>query len=312
MTAAWCLISPGRKPPAHMVWHDVNLDRHLREYREGAASMVVIPRRDGTHRVCGLAVGPWGSAFIKVADGEMDTRSLAAEARMLCRVGSACAPKLLGEHIEADAGFVVLEAVRPDCGRPSLLPDARAIELLESLPRHGDEDAETHPWISAMLTSDCPPDMVRWSRMLRSRRWPLVISHADFMPYHLAIRQGGKPVILDWEYGSLAGFPGVDAAMWTVNVGARHLRASAEVIASAFTSWACGRELGGVRMSRDEARAVLALAAYFTYRALGATDPEHAQRVRTALWAYDVEEALRSLRRSCSWATPRRQYRSGH
>jgi hypothetical protein len=210
---------------------------------------------------------------------------------MLRKLGSACAPELLCEHIEADAGFIVVEAVRTDCRRPSLLPDAQAIELLESLPRYGEEDAENHPWIVSLLTSDCPPDVMRWSKVLRSRRWPLVVFHADFMPYHLATRQGGERVIIDWEYSSLAGFPGIDAAVWVVNVGARHLRASADVISPLFTSWACGRELGGIRMNRDEARAILALAAYFTYRALRGTDPEYAQQVRTSLWTYDIEDS---------------------
>ncbi len=290
MVAAWCLLSPGRKPPMHVVWHDPGLDRLLRNYCDEAASMVVIPRRGGTHRVCGLAAGSRGRAFIKVAEGANDVRSLAAEARMLRKVGSTCAPKLLCEHIEADAGFVVVEAVRLDCRQPSLVPDARAIGLLESLPRHGDEDAESHPWIVSLLESGCPPDVVRWSEVLRSRRWPLVVFHADFMPYHLATRPGGDPVLVDWEYGSLAGFPGVDAAVWAVNVGARHLGASADVISSVFTSWACSRELGGIRMKQEEARAVLALAAYFTHRALGASGSEHAQRVRTSLSTHDIED----------------------
>lgn len=290
LTAAWCLLAPGRKPCGHVAWHHPGLDRLLREYCDEAGSMVVIPRGDGTHRVCGLAAGPFGNAFLKVAEGENDAGKLAAEARMLREVGPTCAPELLCEHIEADAGFVVVEAVRIDCRPPSLVPDARAIELLESLPRYGDDDANNHPWIVSLLESGCPPDVERWCGVLRSRRWPLVVFHGDFMPYHLATRRGGDPVLVDWEYSSLSGFPGVDAAVWTVNVGARHLRASADVIASVFTSWACGRELGGVRVTQAEARAILALGAFFTYRALAGSDPEHAQQVRASLWAYDVED----------------------
>jgi hypothetical protein len=251
--------------------------------------MVVHGRGHGTHRVCGLAVGAWGGAFIKVAEGTKGVRLLRNEAHMLRTAGPACAPRLLHEHIEVDAGYLVVEAVQPDCRPPSLLPDARVIALLESLPRYGDEVVEDHPWIRSILESPgCPPDMALWCQMLRGRRWPLVVFHADFMPYHLATRSASEPVLIDWEYGSQAGFPGADAAIWVVNVGARHLRFHADVISSAFTTWASGRELGGIRISRDEARAILALAAYYTYRAQRATPSEpEAQRVRSALWTYD-------------------------
>jgi len=106
------------------------------------------------------------------------------------------------------------------------------------------------------------------------------------MPYHLAPRSNGEPVVIDWEYGSLAGFPGIDAGLWAVNVGARHLRVPAETISSSFVHWACQREFGGIRMTPHEARAVLALAAYFTYEALAGTDAEAVQRVRASLWAH--------------------------
>ena len=294
LASAWCLLSPGRRPPAHSGWREYVLDRELRRYCEEASSMVIHGRGHGTHRVCGLATGPWGSAFIKVAEGTKGMRLLANEAQMLRLAAPACAPRLLRERIEADAGYLVVEAVRPDCRPPSQLPSARVMELLESLPRYGAEDVENHPWIRSILGSpECPPDMALWCKTLRGRRWPLVVFHADFMPYHLATRFPDEPVLIDWEYGSLGGFPGADAAIWAVNVGARHLRLPADAISSAFTTWACGRELGGVRVSPTEARAILALAAYFTYRAQRATPSEpEAQRVRAALWRYEPDDCL--------------------
>lgn len=292
LSTGWCLLSPGREPPAQAMWHSPTLDHRLRHFVEKAASAAVLTPLDDRGHVLGVVTGSQGRVFIKAVDTASSASSLANEARMLRAVAPACAPMLLDECIEADAGFIVTEVVHPVRRQPSLAPDTRAIELLESLPRDREEDGESHPWIVSLLASGCPTDVERWSKVLHRRRWPLVVLHGDLLPSNIAMRVGGELVLVDWEFGSLAGFPGVDAAQWVIHVGTWSVQASTNVISSVFTSWACGRQFGGTRITRDEARAILALTAYSDYRrhttALGGGSSDYIQRVRSSLWTYDT------------------------
>lgn len=290
LSANWCLLAPGREPPTHAAWHSSTLDGHLRSFVEGAVSAVVLTQNDHEARahggrVRGVVTGSRGSVFIKAVDSEKNAAHLSNEARMLQQLGPGVAPELLHEHIEADAGFIVTEAVQPDYRRPSLTPDTQGIALLEALPRRGMETVDDHPWTAGVIDPECPSDVVRWCEKLRSRKWPRVVLHGDFAPNHLASRQGGGPVLMDWEYGSMDGFPGVDAASWVIRVGAMLQDASADTVSSVFTSWACGRDCSGVRMTRDEARAILALTAYW-YRDWAGVG--RGGSLRASLWAHDV------------------------
>lgn len=288
-SSAWCVLSPGRTLPPHSLWRNPTLDLQLRNYVEDSTSMVVLAMRDYRRHVQCVATRRGETVFIKAVDSAEGVTELANEVRMLREFGAGCAPKLLHSHFEAEAAFIVTEAVDPVLRRPSLLPDAEAVGLLESLPRRGERDLETHPWMLPLLTPSCHPDVLRWSEALEGRRWPLVVLHGDFLPWHLATRAGGERVLMDWGSGSLAGFPGVDAAEWVIGVGARLGHSSVAALPAAFTSWACSRELGGTRLTTDEARAILALTAYRRWRCSKALriGAKRDQQAMVALWKYD-------------------------
>lgn len=291
VTTGLCVLLPGHEPLTHVVWRNPKLDGQLRAFICDAHSTVVQTQGDGRAHVHAVVTGPRGSVFIKAVDTASSARSLANDAIMLRHVGAGCAPRLLHDFIEADAGFLVTEVVRPDRRPPSLTPDPRGVAVLESLPHRGAEFGGCHPWIASSLTPECPPEVARWSEVSRRRRWPVVITHGDFLPCNMATRQDGTPVLVDWENGSLVGFPGVDAAAWMIGVGARFGHVPAHAISSAYVSWVCSRECSGLRIAREEARAILALTAYRMYRGdrSGANGPMgRGQRAMVSLWTQDT------------------------
>jgi len=50
--------------------------------------------------------------------------------------------------------------------------------------------------------------------------WPVVVQHGDVAPWNIMQDSGGDVRALDWEYGSLPGFPHLDLAFYILQTAA--------------------------------------------------------------------------------------------
>src|SRR5690606_34762344 len=93
-----------------------------------------------------------------------------------------------------------------------------------------------HPWVASITTSG-EPSLERDLALLAHREWPSVFQHGDLAPWNLIRGAGGEVRAIDWEYGSSAGFPHLDAVHYLLQVAllVKRLEAStAEERAAAY------------------------------------------------------------------------------
>lgn len=167
----------------------------------GPAQKLVVQFADAS----GNAVG-----YMKFGESPAAMRRLEQEFRVLTGLPKGLGPEALKlEKIGTGVGLF-LSAVQgsPLPGRVS--PCAHTITLLrrfqngaESIPVH------EHPWLQRVLRADSAA--APWIEMLDSRPWPVATMHGDLAPWNILDGPYGLHCV-DWEYGALDGFIGVDAA----------------------------------------------------------------------------------------------------
>lgn len=118
-----------------------------------------------------------------------------------------------------------------------------------------------HPWLAAHPdTAGASAPMLE---ALADRTWPVAIQHGDLAPWNL-IQNGTEGIAaVDWEFGSSAGFPGLDLAQYILQVAVLVTRASPRSARALAV-----RELlqdGGLAISPREAAALVGLAARQAY-----------------------------------------------
>ncbi len=167
----------------------------------GPAQKLVVQFADANGIVAG---------YMKFGESPAAMRRLEQEFRVLTGLPKGLGPEALKlEKIGTGLGLF-LSAVQgsPLPGRVS--PCAHTITLLrrfqngsESIPVH------EHPWVQRVLRADSAA--APWIEMLDSRPWPVATMHGDLAPWNILDGPYGLHCV-DWEYGALDGFIGVDAA----------------------------------------------------------------------------------------------------
>jgi thiamine kinase-like enzyme len=97
---------------------------------------------------------------------------------------------------------------------------------------------------------------------LGGRRWPVVARHGDYAPWNILASRQGRLSALDWEYGSLAGLPGLDIAYYILRV-AHFIYRWAPPRAAAYAVSHLEKRAG---FRRSEAAALVRLAAWLAHR----------------------------------------------
>jgi hypothetical protein len=143
---------------------------------------------------------------------------------------------------------------------------------------------EIHPWVLRMRDGGIS-ELDALLEPLADRAWPLTVHHGDFAPWNLLRASDGTLRAVDWEYGTLEGFPYLDLAYYVLQTSAliyRRAPLSAARDASAYLS--LNPRLG---LNVAEARALTSLAAYDAYRKSseeGRLPHEGLQPWRRAIW----------------------------
>lgn len=223
------------------------------------------------------------AAFLKWSDKPAGIARLQCERRVLEALPRGLGPAVL--HFgEAGGGVgLLVEALsgRPGVPRPQVPPDALA--FLEVLQQSATVSTTTtvHPWLARWLEQ---PAVASWAAKLTRRAWPVVPQHGDFTPWNL-VGAGRDLRAIDWEYGQLDGFPGVDLAYFVLQVGALIYRWEPEYARQQAAAQL--RRVKWLTLDNREADALVRLTAYAAFEAFqrdGHRDDRPQQRWRRAVW----------------------------
>lgn len=156
--------------------------------------------------------------FLKVGQLPKARERIAAEAEVLQKLPKGLGPKPVKLGALADA---LALAVTPLPGRQvkAVLPvPPEVLALARRMEASAKESfaVETHPWVQTLHKAN--PDLVDpWLEPLAGKDWPVIVSHGDFAPWNLFFHLE-KVTAIDWEYGTLTGFPFNDVIFYILQV----------------------------------------------------------------------------------------------
>ena len=115
-------------------------------------------------------------------------------------------------------GLALVLAPVPGRALPARISSlASADKFIPRLVKGDIHEATNHPWIRHMLerhNSMIDP----WVDAFSNATCPVVIQHGDFAPWNIYQDASGIMTAIDWEYGTIAGFPYLDQAFFMFQV----------------------------------------------------------------------------------------------
>lgn len=187
------------------------------------ASGVLTPRdptRGATLLIMDRAGRPL--AYVKYSESTEGIRLLRNEASLLACVPDGLGPKVL-LHTPFRSGEILAETVirgRPCAARLALgRPQLEFLRALAGCSGAAEFPAPQHPLVQHHRNADGlhRPPLERVLGALAGSTWRLVLMHGDFT-FANTRELNGACAAFDWEWGSEAGFPHLDAAHWLIRV----------------------------------------------------------------------------------------------
>jgi hypothetical protein len=231
--------------------------------------------RDGD----GHAIG-----YLKYAEKEAARRRLQQEHVILSNLPDGVGPKPARLGALGNGKALLTSALS---GRPlpiTLPPPENLTNLLDSLIVSPPVPFESHPWVRQAPNRE-NPELDAWCERLGDRNWPVVIAHGDFAPWNLLRSTNGAVLAIDWEYGTLRGFPYLDLAYYVLQTLALVYRQTPSE-ALWYTTEYLSRQRS-CSLNNKEAEALVRLTAYDAYqKALvdGHSAEADLQAWRRAIW----------------------------
>lgn len=225
--------------------------------------------------------------YLKYAEKELVNTRLRKEHQILLHLPRWLGPVLL-KYGALGAGEALLLA--PITGRTlpaKLPPDERLSHFFSSLTVSAPVPVEIHPWVQA-VRQQSTYDLDPWLEALARKNWPVMVQHGDAVPWNMLLQPDGTLRAVDWEHGTLEGFPFVDIVHHILQVAALIYRWDPLKAARYATEYLTyKRRLG---LSATESQALVHLAAYDAYQKVS----EHRESVpyvpalqawRRAIWS---------------------------
>lgn len=219
--------------------------------------------------------------YLKFATKPLAQVRLAREHNVLSKLPDGIAPMVIS-YRAFNGGMALLTT--PIAGEPvsaSLDSTNEAMKYLTRLQQMPEFPIDQHPWVVRMRNQHAE-SIDGWLDALSDRSWPLVFQHGDFVPWNVIRDTDGRLTAIDWEYGTVIGFPKLDLAYYILQIAAlmrrwspRQARQHAvRSLASEFTT--------------PQAAALVRLAAFESYQealADGHRLDEPLQQWRRSVWA---------------------------
>jgi hypothetical protein len=222
--------------------------------------------------------------YLKYAVKDAARKRLGEEHRLMNGLPPGVGPEVLKFGPFADGEALLISPVVGKQVAANLTPPTACSAFLTSLGTPTRMHLEAHPWVRCIRAQEVA-DVERWFEVLADKTWPIVIQHGDFAPWNLLLRPDGTLAAIDWEYGTLEGFPYLDFAYYILQVSAlvyRYAPPQALDRSVTYLTRHSRSDLGD-----EEARAVTRLAAYDAYlksRADGQLDTDNLQAWRRGIW----------------------------
>lgn len=238
----------------------------------GPARKATIQAWDGEGRTLG---------YLKFGETRPARDRIAHEFRILEALPAGLGPRPL--RYEACAHGTAL-AVAPLPGAlvaPSAPPPAEVATFCRMLLSPDTHGADRHPGVARWRSLGAPEP---WLDALSARRWPVATVHGD-LAWNLMAAPSRAPAAIDWEYGSMRGFPFVDLATYSLQI-AYLIKGWAPAEGLRKTIWALVRR-AGFGFTPREATALARLAAFDAYMNLkedGWPEDTPIQQWRKSLW----------------------------
>lgn len=198
--------------------------------------------------------------YLKYAEKPAAVARLGKERYMLSALPLGLAPTLLKYGCMGDGVGLLQTAVLGKHVQATLPPPMGICRFLQTFTTSPPLKLEAHPWIILQLKHH-GSFISRWVEALAHREWPVVFSHGDFVPWNIFSTKESNYLAIDWEYGTLEGFPYLDLAYYILQLGCllyRWTPQSASDYAIRFLT--DGADAG---LTEQEAQALVALAAYY-------------------------------------------------
>ena len=230
-------------------------------------------------------------AYLKYAEKVAARRRLRHEHRMLREIPGGVGPSVLKFGPFADGEALLTTALAGEKLPTTLPPPEELNSFLASLVVSPPVPLETHPWVR-LVREQRGPDLERWFETLAARSWPVVVQHGDFAPWNLLRWPAGPVGAIDWEYGTLEGFPHLDLAYYILQVAALIQRRTPPRAMDYATSFLMRQPQ--LALSAEEARVLIYLSAYDAYlksRQDGQPDDTKLQAWRRRIWELGETEA---------------------
>jgi len=185
---------------------------------------------------------------------------------------------MFGEFAE---GLALVLAPVPGRSLPARISSLANADNFTSRLVTGDiHEAENHPWIQHML--DRYNGIIDpWVDAFANATYPVVIQHGDFAPWNIYQASSGIMTAIDWEYGTLKGFPYLDQAYFILQINMLINRwkpeRSREFAIKVLTE----------KLSKPQARAIVNLAVFDAFHKAqkdGHDSEMPNQRWRRAVW----------------------------
>lgn len=268
------------------------LGEFARDILPQVASAVVLVGTPGPAQKITAQLRDWDSevlGYLKYAESEAARKRLRQEKQMLVSIPKGVGPELLKFGMLGN-GEALLTTTLAGTPLPAVLPPSRElIDFTCSLPGLPPISVEGHPWVHR-IREHSNVELDPWFELLRAKKWRVTVQHGDFAPWNLLRRSDGALGAIDWEYGTLEGFPYLDLAHYVLQTAALVYRRDplrAKLYAVKYLAGQPHLDLSG-----GEAQALTSLAAYDAYLKFREDGhlpyTNHLQRWRQAIWEAPV------------------------
>lgn len=196
-------------------------------------------------------------AYMKCAHYALARQRLRHEHELLRQLPPGVGPTPIKYGSFAGRDVLLLDALSGTTPKVTATPPPALRHFCSSLLGTRSYSLVSHPWVRQHVRED--GECGSLLEALGRRDWPVAIQHGDLAPWNLIEDGSGEVAAVDWEYGSNAGFPGLDLAQYVLQVAAL-VKRSKPAIAREFAIDELEKD-ETLALSRQEAAALVTLAA---------------------------------------------------
>jgi hypothetical protein len=228
--------------------------------------------------------------YLKYAEKEAARRRLRQEDRLLRNLPGGAGPELLKFGPFGKGEALLTNVLRGKSMPPTIPSNGSIVRFLTSLTVSPPVPLEAHEWVR-LVRERSGLDLDPWLEVLSAKRWPVVVQHGDFAPWNLFRRPDGTLGAIDWEYGTLEGFPHLDLTYYVLQVLALMQRQAPQKAAEYTVRYLIQQPQ--LALNKEEASVLTRLTAYDAYlksRQDGQPDDAGLQAWRRRVWEGDIQD----------------------